>query len=86
MKAATLNQLVWRLSLGPLLLATEYSRISRPVLVGLTSGEAARLPTSVILAMSRRAEALNARARLGAAAVALRARKDMFVDFGLKVG
>ncbi len=69
MKAATLNQLVWRFSPEPSLLAMEYSMTSRPVLVALTSGVPARLPTSVIFAMSRRAEAEKG-ARAAAAAAA----------------
>lgn len=57
---------------------------SFPVLVAFSSGVAARLPTMVILAMSRRAEAEKARlavARRGAAVVRRRARKDIFSFF-----
>jgi len=75
------NQLVWRLSLGPVLLAMAYLRSSRPELVEWTSGVSARLPTMEILARDRGDEVLNERAAPVEAAVARRSRKeDIVVD------
>lgn len=74
-KLVTRNQLVWRLSLGPLLLATAYLRISRPLLVGCSSGVSARLPTMEMRATERGAEVVKAR-RAVAAPVARRKRND----------
>lgn len=78
-KLVTRNQLVWRLSLGPVLLATAYLRISRPLLVGWISGVSARLPIMEMRATDRGEEVLKERAAPAEATVARRRRKDDIV-------
>jgi len=85
MNAATRNHEVFLFSPRPSLLAMAYSTNVLPVLVALTSGVAAKLPTRVILAISRRAETLNARLATPAAALVLvaarrQARKEDIVS------
>lgn len=76
MKAVMRNHEVFWLSPEPVVDATAYLRISRPVEVELSSGEAARLPTMVILATGRAGVLLKARVEREAA-TARRAKKDM---------
>lgn len=71
----TRNHEVWRLSLGPDELATEYLMSSWPVLVAWSSGTSPRLPRRVMRARERGDEVLKARSAVGAAK-ARRARKD----------
>ncbi len=75
-KLVTRNHEVWRLSRGPELLATAYLMISRPELVGTSSGVSARLPMMEMRAMERGDEVLKARAAEATGAAAVR-RKSM---------
>lgn len=74
MKLVTLNQLVFWLSLGPLLVPMAYLRISFPVLVACNSGVSARRPMMVIFAKEDLAAEVEKERAL--AVRARRARKD----------
>lgn len=83
-KSVTRNQLVWRLPLLPLLLATAYLMYSFgfssvPAVWG--SGVSAKWPTMVMRATERGAVVLKARAAPAVAQVAQRNRKDDMVGY-----
>ena len=79
-KLVTRNQLVVWLSLGPLFTPTAYLKISRPVLVGVSSGVSARRPMMVIFAKDEReVDVVKARASEGA----LR-RRERLIDISVR--
>lgn len=81
-KLVTRNQEVWRLSLGPELLATAYLMISRPDWVGTTSGVSARLPMMEMRAMARGDEVVKERlADAEGAATRRKSMEDILCDF-----
>jgi hypothetical protein len=81
-KLVTRNQLVWRFSRGPELLATAYLMISRPVLVAWSSGVSARLPTMVMRATPRAGVELKLRAAMRGTATERRRKADILAVGG----